>query len=89
MGMKKGAYHSLKSVQLRSFVWSLFSCIPTEYGDLLRKYPYSIRIQKNSDQKKLCIWTLFTQCMTKKLVGGQLLCPTDKMLCPTMFVLNC
>ena len=25
------------------------------------KTPYSVRIQENTDQKKLCIWTLFTQ----------------------------
>ena len=30
-------------------------------GDLLRKSSYSVRIQENKDQKKLCIWTLFTQ----------------------------
>ena len=36
------------------FIW-------TEYGDLLRKSPYSIRIQKNMDQEKLRIWTLLTQ----------------------------
>ena len=33
----------------------------TEYGDLLRKSPYSVRIQENMDQQKLRIWTLFTQ----------------------------
>ena len=38
----------------KKFFWSVFSCIRTEYGDLLR-------IQKNTDQKKLRIWTLFTQ----------------------------
>ena len=27
----------MKSVQVRSFLWSAFSCIRTEYGDLLRK----------------------------------------------------
>ena len=32
--------------------------------DLLRKSPYSVRIQENKDQKKLCIWKLFTQCPT-------------------------
>ena len=37
------------------------SCIRTEYGDLLRKSPYSVRIQENEDQKKLRIWALFTQ----------------------------
>ena len=27
--------------------------------------PYSVRIRENTDQKKLCIWKLFTQCMNK------------------------
>ena len=26
--------HCVKSVQIRSFFWSVFSCIRTEYGDL-------------------------------------------------------
>ena len=30
--------HCLKSVQIRSFFWSVFSCIRTEYGDLRSKY---------------------------------------------------
>ena len=68
----KSRVHCLKSVQIRSFFWSVFSCIRTEYGDLLRKScirteygdllrksPYSVRIQENTDQKKLRIWTLF------------------------------
>ena len=42
----------VKSVQIRSFFWSLFSCIRNEYGYLLRKNPYSVRIQENKDQKK-------------------------------------
>ena len=25
--------------------------------------PYSVRMRENTDQKKLCIWTLFTQCI--------------------------
>ena len=52
----------VKSVQIRSFFWSVFSCIWTEYGDLLRKSPYLVRIQENANQKKLRISTLFTQC---------------------------
>ena len=36
--------HCVKSVQIRSFSWSVFSCIRTEYGDLLRKSPYSVQI---------------------------------------------
>ena len=41
--------------------WSVFSCNPIEYGDLLRKSSYSVWMQENTDQKKLRIWTLFTQ----------------------------
>ena len=37
----------------------LFSCIRTEYGGWPRKSPYFVRMQKNTDQKKLRIWTLF------------------------------
>ena len=66
--------HCVKSVQIHSFLWSVFSCIRAEYGDLRSKSPYSvriqslysvriqslysIRIQENTDQKKLRIWTL-------------------------------
>ena len=57
--MKNG--HCVKSVPIWSSFWSVFSCIRTEYGDLLRKSPYSVRIQENADQKKLRIWTLSTQ----------------------------
>ena len=51
----------VKSVQIRSFFWSLFSCIQTEYGDLRGKFKYSVRKQEKTDQKKLRIWTLFTK----------------------------
>ena len=39
----------VKSVQIRSFSWSVFSCIGTEYGDLRSK---SVKIQENTDQEK-------------------------------------
>ena len=42
-------YHCVKRVQVRSF--------------LVRIFLYSDWIQENTDQKKLRIWTLFTQCM--------------------------
>ena len=44
-------WHCVKSVQIRSYFWSVFSCIRIEYGDLLHKSPYWIRIQENKDQK--------------------------------------
>ena len=53
--------HCMKSVPIRSFLWSLFSCVRTEYGDLLHNSPCRARIHENTDQKKLRIWTLFTQ----------------------------
>ena len=48
------------------FFWSVFSCIPTEYGDLLRKSPYSVQIQENADQKELRVWTIFMQWFVPK-----------------------
>ena len=46
-----GVWHCVKRVQIRSYFWSVFSCIRIEYGDLRSKSPYSIRIQENTDQK--------------------------------------
>ena len=51
----------VKSVQIRSFSWSVFSRIRTESGEINRISPDSVRLRKNTDQKKLRIWTLFTQ----------------------------
>ena len=54
IGIQVSIIHCVKSVQIRSFFWSVFSCIRTEYRDLLRKSPYSvseyrkIRTRKNS-----------------------------------------
>ena len=43
--------HCMESVQIRSFFWSVFSCIRTEYRELQSKCPYQVRIQENTDQK--------------------------------------
>ena len=50
-----GLYHCGKSAQIQSFFWSLFSCIRTEYGELLRKSLYWVQIQENTGQKQLHI----------------------------------
>ena len=47
--------HCVKSVQIKSFSGPYFPL----FG--LRKSPYLVRIQQNTDQEKHCIWTLFTQ----------------------------
>ena len=51
--------HCMKSVKIRSFFRSVFSCIRTENGDLRSKSPHSVRIQENMDEKKLRIWIIF------------------------------
>ena len=40
----------VKSVQMRSSFWSIFSRIRTEYGEILRISPYSVRMRGNTDQ---------------------------------------
>ena len=40
----------MKSVQIRSYFWSVFSCTSTEYGDLGSKSPYSVHMQENTDR---------------------------------------
>ena len=38
-----GCFHYTKSVQIRSFLWSVFSCIRTKYGDLLSVFSLNTR----------------------------------------------
>ena len=56
------SHQCVKSVQIRSNFWSVFSCIWTECGEIRSISPYSVRTRENTDQKLLRIWTLFTQC---------------------------
>ena len=51
----------MKIVKIRSFLWSVFSRIRTEYGEILLISPYSVRMREDTDQKNLHIWTLLTQ----------------------------
>ena len=56
-----------KNIHIRSFFWSVFSCVGTEYGvSTYRAFsgPYFLVFGLNTDQKKLRIWTLFTQCVS-------------------------
>ena len=59
--VKPPTMHCVKSVQIRSFFWSAFSRIRTEYGEIRSISPYLFPKRENTDQKKLRIWTLFTQ----------------------------
>ena len=47
-----------KSVLIRSFFWSVFSRIWTEYGEIRSISPNSVRMLENMNQKKLRILTL-------------------------------
>ena len=48
-------WRCVKYVQIRSFFWSVFSGIRTEYGDIRSISPYLVRMWENTDQKKLRI----------------------------------
>ena len=63
-----GHQHCVKSVQTMSFSWSIFSGIRTEYREIRSISPYSVRMPENMDQKKLRIWTLFTQCRLGEVI---------------------
>ena len=41
--ISRGGVHCVKSVQIRSFSWSVFSHIWTEYGELLLITLYSVQ----------------------------------------------
>ena len=62
--------HPVKRIQIRSFFWSLFFRIPTEYGEILSISPFSVRMRENTDQQKLRIWKFFTQCFSFQLQYG-------------------
>ena len=46
-------------------------CPSTEFF-LVRNFLYSGRIQENADQKKICIWTLLTQCDLMSILRQEL-----------------
>ena len=46
------------------FFWFVFSRIWTEYKKIRSISPYSVRMWENTNQKKLRIRTLFTQCIS-------------------------
>ena len=64
--------HYVKNVQIRSFFWSVFSCIRSEYGEIRSIPPYSVRMRENTDHKKLRFWTLFTQWQEELLTHAML-----------------
>ena len=70
---------STPPVQIRSFFWSVFSHIWTEYGEILRISLYSVRMRENTDQKKLRIWILFPQFSSRLMFGRELRIPIDIM----------
>ena len=59
--------HYVKSAQIQSFFWSVSSRIWTEYGEIRRISPYSVRMRENTDQEKLRIWTLSTQWVASQI----------------------
>ena len=68
-----GGKHCLKSVLIRSFFWSLFSCIRIEYGSLWSKSPYSVGIQESTDQKKTPYLDTFHAVKVEMIVQNRIL----------------
>ena len=62
-GLILDLFHCVKSGQIRSFFWSVFSRIRTEYGEMQSISPYSVWMRENTDQKKHRIRTLSTQSL--------------------------
>ena len=54
-------YHCIRNVQIRSFFWSVFSSIRTEYGDWLRNSPYS---SPNTGKYGFNLFILFNRLFT-------------------------
>ena len=52
--------HCVKNVRIRSFFWSVFPHIRTEYGVNTERYGVSLRIQSKCGPEKLLIRTIFT-----------------------------
>ena len=58
-------HHSVKSVQMRGYFWSVFSCIRTEYGDLLHKMcqyvsvKYQLNLTKIENGRRDCLQITF------------------------------
>ena len=66
--------HYVKSVEIWIFFWFVFSFIRTEFGDSPSKYPYSVGIGENTDQKNRQVWTLFTQPKSSTRVVSANIC---------------
>ena len=62
------SFHCVKSVQIRSNFWSVFSHIRTEHRKIRSISPYSVLMWENTDQILLCIWTLFMQCIVNMIL---------------------
>ena len=60
--------HCVKSVPIRSYFWSVFSCIRPKYEDLLRKSPYAVRIQEIRTRKN-SVFGLFSRSESALLIG--------------------
>ena len=50
-GFQKHDARLRKKSPYSEFFWSVFSCIRTEYGEIRSIFPYSVRMQENTDQK--------------------------------------
>ena len=52
-----------KKCRYSELLWSVFSSIWTEYGEIGRISPYSIRMRENADQNNFEYEPFLTQCL--------------------------
>ena len=55
--------HCVKSVQIQSFFWFVFSRIRTEYGEIRSISIYSVRVRESTDQNLLLSSVIFYSCV--------------------------
>ena len=57
----------------KTMKWCLPVTLREKCPNTESKSPYLVQIQKNTDQKKLRIWTLFTQCKLVQVASSNII----------------
>ena len=80
--------HCVKSVQIRSFFWSVFSRIRTECGEIQSVFSYSVWIRENSDQKKNPYLDIFHVVSLSKVLWVNIPCHSKFLVALLPFTSN-
>lgn len=79
--LKKPNEYTLRpNVQIRSYFWSVFSCIRSKYGDLQRKSLYSVQYYRKIRNRNKSVFRHFSHRVALRISFRYL--PTVDMLSP-------